>query len=246
MKPSVLVAAAAVLLLSGCAPRIITHLQAPPVAALAPDAPVTVLAEDEYRPNGSELLAQVFVGESGTTLNCGLERMMGEALRQTRQAGGNVLKITRIIPPSWASSCYQISGEVFHVPDIAAMQADLQRRRTADEKSRLPAGTPYALLYLYWPDHLGANGEAYDVRLNDSVIYRSRYGSRTIVRLTKPGAVTLWAEKGDKPLTLEVEPGKEYFLRCSLQGPMFKPRPQLSFVGTRQGRMEYDGSNSSN
>ncbi|MDO7844881.1 hypothetical protein Q5H92_00820 [Hymenobacter sp. M29] len=240
MKPCVLVAAAA-LLLSSCAPRIITQLNGPAVAALAPDAPVLVLDVDEYSPNGCALVANVFVGESGTTLNCGLDRMMSEALRQARQAGGNVLKLTELRPPSMASTCYQITGEVFYAPDLAAVQADISRQRAADEKPRLPAGTPYALLYVYRPTSLGATALTYDVRLNDSVVYQARFGSRSIIRLTKPGAVTLWTENGGKPLTLEVEPGKEYYLRCGLQGSTFKPRPWLSFVSTRQGRQEYDG-----
>jgi hypothetical protein len=237
MKSFVLVAALSVL--SSCAPRIIKQLYAPPVAALAPDAPVVVLAVDEYRPDGCELLATVIVGDAGTTVNCGLERMMSEARRQARQAGGNVLKLIQITPPNIASTCYQIAGEVFYAPDIAAMQADISRRRAADEQPRLPAGTPYALLYAYRPDNLGAGDMTYDVRLNDSVIYRARFGSRAVIRLTKPGAVTLWAEKGNKPLTLEVEPGKEYFLRCGLQVSLFKVSPWLSIVSTRLGRLEY-------
>jgi hypothetical protein len=241
MKPHVLAAAAFSLLLSGCAPSIITQLNGPAATALAPDVPVTVLTADEYRPTGCDLLAKVFVGESGTTLNCGLERMMAEALRQTRQAGGNVLKINQIIPPSWASSCYQIIGEAFYAQDIPAMQAELSRRRAADEKSQLPAGTPYALLYAYRPAGLGAKAVSYDVRLNDSVVYRARYDTRSVIRLTKPGSVTLWAENSSTPLTLEVEPGKEYFLRCGLQGAAHKPQPLLNFVSTRQGRLEYEG-----
>lgn len=241
MKPCVLVAAAALLLLSGCAPRIITQLNGPAVAALAPDAPVMVLDVDEYSPKGCPLVANVFVGESGTTLNCGLERMMNEALRQARQAGGNVLKLTELRPPSMASTCYQITGEVYYARDMAAVQADLSRQRAAAEKPRLPAGTPYALLYVYRPTNLGATDITYDVRLNDSVVYQARFGSRSVIRLTKPGAVTVWTENGGKPLMLEVEPGKEYYLRCGLYATGFKLRPWLSFVSTWQGRREYDG-----
>jgi hypothetical protein len=167
--------------------------------------------------------------------------MVSEAARQVRQAGGNVLKLMEIKPPGSASTCYQITGEAFYAKDLVALQADMSRRRAAEEQSRLPVGTSYALLYVYRPTSLGATAVTYDLHLNDSVVYQARYGSRSVIRLTKPGAVTLWAENGDKPLTLEVEPGKEYFLRCGLYAAGVKRRPWLSFVSTRQGRLEYDG-----
>ena len=225
--------------LSGCSPKISQTLNGPALTALAPDAPVLVVGDLEPAPVGCAVLGTLRVGDSGVTINCGFDRMVAEAKSQARKLGGNILKITEIIEPNMSSTCYRISAEVMFTPDLKAVEATQQRLREQADKSRLPAGTPYALLYAYRPAGFGASAVSYDLHLDDSVVYHVRYDSRTVIRL-KPGAVTLWTKANAPRLTLQVEPGKEYFLRCGFAPGAFTPQPWTTFVGTQLGRHEYE------
>lgn len=226
--------------LSGCAPKISTLLEGTPLTALAPDAQVLVLGVNDVSPAGCPSLGTLRVGDNGLTVNCGFDRMLEEAKGRARKAGANVLKLTYIIEPDMSSTCYRLTAELLVAPDLKVLEASLQRQRQEADKSRLPAGTPYALLYVYRPSAFGAEAVSYDLHLNDSVVYRARYDTRTVIRLSKPGPVILWTKATSPRLTLEVEPGKEYFVRCGVATGGFSPQPVIGFVSTRQGRLEYE------
>lgn len=200
-----------------------------------------VLNVAEEDPPSTVLLGTVSVGEAGATINCGFERMVNEACARALRAGGNILKLTEVEPPSVSSSCYQITADILFASDLNATERLLQQRATAAAKSRLPDGTLYSLLHIYCPDYSGGPTVGYDLRLNDSVVYRARNNSRVVVRLVKPGPVTIWSKTaGTETLFLQVEFGQEYFVRCGLEGNIVVHRPAFQFVDPVRGRREFE------
>ena len=123
---------------------------------------------------------------------------------------------------------------------LAGCSPKLSQALTADELSAaLPAGTPYALVHLYRPGRVVGFAVGYDVRLNDSVAYRARNASQGVVRHLKPGPVLLTAKtEAREQLTLDVQPGREYYVRCTLGMGALVGQPHLEQVGVVVGRKE--------
>ncbi|MBF9143780.1 hypothetical protein [Hymenobacter properus] len=111
---------------------------------------------------------------------------------------------------------------------------------TAEQLSAaLPAGTPYAVVHLYRPGRMTGFAIGYDVRLNDSVVYRARNSSRLDLQRSKPGPVLLSAKtEARSELTLTVEPGREYYVQCSIGMGALVGRPHLQQVSVAQGTKE--------
>ena len=112
----------------------------------------------------------------------------------------------------------------------------------AELSAALPAGTPYALVHLYRPSRMAGFAIGYDVRLNDSVAYRARNGSRLDLRRSRPGTVTLSAKTETREeLTLNLEAGREYYVRCTIGAGALVGRPHLTQVSPAQGSKETAG-----
>jgi hypothetical protein len=106
----------------------------------------------------------------------------------------------------------------------------------------LPAGTPYALLHFYRPGKMAGFLIGYDVHVGDSVGYRARNGSRGEVRRRVPGPVMVWAKtEAREELVLDVQPGREYYVRCTIGVGAVVGRPHLQQVSVAQGQKESAG-----
>ena len=111
----------------------------------------------------------------------------------------------------------------------------------AELSAALPTGTSYALLHLYRPGRLAGFAIGYDVRLNDSVVYRASNGSRLDLRRTRPGRVLLSAKtEARTELTLDLQPGREYYVRCTIGVGALVGRPHLTQVSGAEGQREAD------
>ena len=108
---------------------------------------------------------------------------------------------------------------------------------TANQLSAaLPDGTSYAVLHLYRPSRVMGFAIGYDVRLNDSVVYRASNGSQSVLRRTRPGTILLSAKtEAREELTLTLEPGREYYVRCTLGAGVVVGRPVLKQVSVAEG-----------
>lgn len=99
----------------------------------------------------------------------------------------------------------------------AACSPKLIPLTTDTASAALPVGTSYALVNFYRPSKLVGFLIGYDVHLGDSVKYRAKDGSCGDVRWVTSGPVTVWAKtEAREEITLPVQPGREYFVRCTL------------------------------
>lgn len=109
----------------------------------------------------------------------------------------------------------------------------------AELSAALPAGTPYAVLHLYRPSRLVGFAIGYDVRLNDSVVYRARNGSQAAIRRVKPGPVTISAKtEAREERIIDLQPGREYYIACTVGTGIVVGRPRLAQVAASEGSRE--------
>ena len=125
---------------------------------------------------------------------------------------------------------------------LAACSPKLVPLTSDTASAALPAGTPYALLHFYRPGKMTGFLIGYDVHVGDSVGYRARNGSRGDVRRRVPGPVAVWAKtEAREEIVLDVRPGREYYVRCTLGMGALVGRPHLQQVSVAQGRKESGG-----
>jgi len=103
----------------------------------------------------------------------------------------------------------------------------------------IPASHPdYAVIYFYRPGNFAST--PYDVHLNDQVVYRSKNKTKTFVKVDKPGTYEIWGKtESRESITLNVEMGKDYYVKSFLHFGVALWRPSLEQVAPEVGKMEW-------
>lgn len=85
-------------------------------AALTDSQNVVVYNENEAVSQNFTLIGNVSLGDSGFTTNCDFETMINIAKNEARKIGGNALKITKhILPSFFGSSCHRIQADILDI-----------------------------------------------------------------------------------------------------------------------------------
>ena len=104
----------------------------------------------------------------------------------------------------------------------------------------IPTNHPdYAIIYFYRPG--GFVQTNYKVHLGDDVVYHSKNNTKASVKVEKAGTYEIWA-KTDKreSLTLNLEPGKEYFVKTTLHFGVALWHPTLELIAPEVGKNEWN------
>lgn len=234
MKRFFLLGLAGMLILA-CSPKVVSHLSAD-YAALDPDAEVLVLEENTPQSllAGTEILGTVRVGDTGfsSTQEGSYEAVLELAKDQARQAGGNVLRITRHLVPDGFSSIHRIEADVLRVPE---------NHRLWEQEQAVPSDHPdYAIIYFYRSSGYGALVN-YDVYIGETPVFRAKVGTKAEVKVYEAGTLDIWGRTEAKvSLPLTVNLGEEYYVRCSISMGAFIGRPDLQLISRVSGKSEYD------
>lgn len=113
MKPNIILYfLVSVFLLSSCSPYISTTIakQVPPVSHAVP---VEMFNFFRDLPPNASYLGNVFVGDRGTTTNCGYDTMLNLLKLEARKMGGNAVLVKNHMKPGFQSSCHQFEAEVY-------------------------------------------------------------------------------------------------------------------------------------
>lgn len=87
----------------------------PPAAAPSCKAPVYRIGDPV--PASCSDIGDVFVGDTGTTTDCDLDRMLDEVQAQTCAYGADAAQVFRVEEPSlFASSCYEVRAKFLRCP----------------------------------------------------------------------------------------------------------------------------------
>lgn len=111
----------AVVLLSGCSPRITTDIaKFYEPSTQAKD--VTVYDMGQPAPNSAEVIGRVFVGDTGFSSSYTYDESVGFAKQEVAKVGGNGLAITdHILPSFWGSTMNQIEGQMLYMTDTTIL-----------------------------------------------------------------------------------------------------------------------------
>ena len=197
---------------------------------------VVVLPKKIAAPASAKKLGTISVGNNSTAINCDYEKIIAEAKKKGAEMGGNIVKITELVPPAFVSKCYRIKADVYYSDSLQAYQkAGNTAKQTTVENNN------FATLYIYRLHDTLIPEPTYKLHLdNDSVICNVKGKWKQEVRIYKDGPITLWAktEKREE-LKLDIKTGSSYYVRCGLRSGQFWMTPVIELVDPTVGATEY-------
>lgn len=200
---------------------------------------VLIINNEEIVPDGARKVGKIKVTDGGFKIDCGYELTLEQAKAQAIKAGGNIIKIKELKPPDGFSSCYRLLGEAYYHPDIPGVVAARIKAFDSIMSVVLPDTATYALLYIYRPD-MGSS-IPYNVLLDDSVICRIRNSSRYLIKVSKTGLAKISARTESRAeVSINMQPGKAYFVKCAVLPGGFIGRPKISVVDGYEGFYEFN------
>jgi hypothetical protein len=221
--------------LFACSPRIKTTItQVRPPLDFHDDI-IVLGVHDKVVPASAVQVGTIKIGDNGFSTNCGWDIVAAEIKVEARKAGGNLVKITEHKFPSGESSCHRVSAKIFYVENGNDMYALKQRQE------RLTDSTwNYAKLYTFrgmGPGFL----IGYNLYLDDSLICRMKSNTTYEIKIPKEGVHTLWAGTETKAeVTIKIQHGREYYLRCAMGMGAFVGRPQLELIDISDAKSIYE------
>ncbi|MDR1221959.1 MAG: DUF2846 domain-containing protein [Tannerella sp.] len=109
------------------------------------------------------------------------------------------------------------------------------------ETENLRADDASALLHIYRPKSFVGAVVSYHIHMGDEPLFRVTNNSKTTVRVTRDGLQSLWGRTEAKSeIPLEIEFGKEYYIRCGVSMGAFVGRPAFTLMDNRTGKTEFD------
>lgn len=232
-----LLAVSIALSLSSCSPKLtssFTNRQDP----LDAEENVVVVDAQTALPEEAEFLGTAKVGDSGftTPANGTYDKVLSLVMDEARNAGGNVIRITKEIPSTPSYTTYRLETEIYKLGDLSLL---------TQEKETKPAVTTshpdYAIIYLYRTGASLGPLVKYDVYVNDTKVYHCIRNSKAEVKLYEPGRMNVWAKteaKTEIPLTIDL--GEEYYIECNVTTGFFIGRPDFHVTDTRVGANYYN------
>lgn len=232
-------------LLGSCATSISTKLVNKSYLKLSDEIQMIVLEKDDVLPNNSEFIGDIKIGDSGFTTDCGYNKVVSDAINSAKSAGANIIQIIEVKKPSvLGSTCYRIKAKIYRNLNAESL-ASISEIRNLKNKSRLPEDADYALIHFYRP---GAGAGAllgYKIKdANDSIVGRLRNNEKFIYKTKNFGVQSFYGTlETKKEIKINVEKGKEYFVRCSVNMGVVLGRPEISLIENHIGMKEYEEMN---
>ena len=232
MKKNLFLLAGIILLFTSCSPKL-TSTIVKRYPALQYQEEVRVFGINVPPPPSAEKLGNVYIGDSGFSVNCGYDVVIDMAKMEARKVGGNAVKITQHSLPDFWSSCHRIRADVLRI-DMNELYTEMQE----DVDSAMLEAN-YALINVY---RLSGNGFLinYDLHLGDSVICRVKDYFCQSVKVYKDGYNTLWARtEAREEVPIKIEFGKTYYVRCGVGMGFFVGQPTIEIVDSYTGKAEF-------
>ena len=203
---------------------------------LSYDEMVHILSLEEPYPEKYKSLGTIKIGDSGFTTDCGYEKVIEMAEMEARKIGANVVKITEHKQPNiWTSTCHRITAQLLKVDEQGNTTLSA---KNVDEDEEIP-GADYAILYIYRPSGVGM-AINYDVKLNDSTIFRAANKSKKIVKIRKEGVQLLSAAtETTESLELDIKFGHIYYIKTYLTMGVMVGRPVIEHLYNDFGEREF-------
>jgi hypothetical protein len=233
---------ATIILLASCSASISTKLANENYPKLNDENQIIVLEKEDVLPSNSEFIGDIKIGDSGFTMNCGYDKVIADATTAARSAGANLVQLIEVKEPSLlGSSCYRIKAKIYRNLNPESLSSIVAKRNLRNN-SRLPEDSDYALVHFYRPS-LGAGALlGYKIKdSNDSIVGRLRNGEKFAYKIKKTGTQSFYGTLETKEeIKINIEKGKEYFVRCSINMGIVLGRPEINLIENYIGMKEYD------
>ncbi len=184
-------------------------------------------------PDNAEKLGFVRIFGAKSALGDNLEKNILEAKYEAKKIGGNALRITMPSPTDYVTSERKLRAEIYRIP--------LDTNFTEPSVQQSSDTTTHAILHFYRTNTTYGNIWVYPVLLNDSLVYNSINSSSKDVIINHYGTVTIIAVTESRAsLTITIEPGKEYYIKCGIRPGNFVAKPSLWLMRDDIGKFEFD------
>jgi hypothetical protein len=122
---------------------------------------------------------------------------------------------------------------------ILVKSESLLRNRHFSDTSR------YAVVYIYRPKKMMFSASSYDIYMENNVLCAMKNNSSYIFAVFRQGPLNLWSKyaKDTCSLPLNIQPGKSYYVRSTIDFGMFGPKNfklKMELVSTAGGKEEFD------
>ena len=130
------------------------------------------------------------------------------------------------------SSVNRIEANIFYMSDISAFDPGPDHVINTEHPD-------YAIVYFYRSSFEGPL-VTYDVYVGETKVFASKVGAKAQVKVFDPGVIEIWAKTESKTsVSIEVEAGGEYYVRCGVSIGFFVGHPSFDLVPASVGNMEY-------
>lgn len=216
-----------------CSQRVRMHVSQPiaqsePLAASS----VQVLSLNDSVPNGAVWIGSLKIGDNGFAKTGNLDTTLRLAREEAAKVGGNLIKITKHKAPStFGSSCHRIEADIYQIDTPIAIASSLLFDSTYYRQGK-------CVLHLFRKETWGA-ALGYDILINDSTLTRSSNNWIETIVLTATGVTTLSAStESSSSVTLNLQPGYHYYIRCGVNLGVLVGRPTLEVVDPEVAKAE--------
>lgn len=224
----IILAALSIIFFFSCSHKITTDLSDSMEFVAAPQD--IILLPLKSKPPEGKLLGTVRLGDSGFSTNCTYNDAIEKARITASKNGGNLLRLIEHKKPNFGSSCDRVTAEIYRVAESYLTKKDQNTLGDVE----------YALLHIYRPKEFRGSAIKYNVHFGDSLIARVSNNFRTTVRLDKEGPNIIWSRTESRmEIPVEVEFGKEYYLRCTVDYGAMVGRPDFQLVNKEIGEPEF-------
>ncbi|WP_430400310.1 hypothetical protein [Flavobacterium sp.] len=231
-----------IFLFIGCATSISTKLAVEKQEKLKENDKIFVLSKEATLPLNSVFVGDIKIGDSGFTTDCTYNKVISDAKINARKSGANIIQLTEVKEPTaFGSSCYRIKAKLYRNFDNESM-SKLIEKSNLKNKSRLSDDSDFALLHFYRPTSALGAFLGFKIKdKNDSIVGRLRNGEKFILKTKKFGKQSFYGELETKEeLEINIEKGKEYFIRCSVKRGVMIGRPEIYLIENSIGINEFE------
>lgn len=188
-------------------------------------------------PGNVKKIGTIKAGNNSTVAHCDYEALIQNVKIKALALGGNLVKITHLVPPVFISKCYKLEADVYYAENLDSYYA---KKELIKIDKIVHPNSATSVLYLYRLKDTIAFGTGYSIHLNnDSVIAQVRSKSYDSVLLHTPGLNKIWAKTENKvSLNVNIKPGEKYYVRCGLIKGEIRMIPVLELVDEKAGLME--------
>ncbi len=223
---------AAVLALPACSPKLTSSITRQ-LAPLTAEDDIVVIDARTAIPDNAILLGTAKVGDSGftTPANGTYDKTLSLVMGEARSAGGNVIRITKEIPPTPNYTTHRIEAEIYRLDDLSLLTREKENDTVVTSQH-----PDYAIIYFYRPGDTIGPLVKYDVYINDTKVYHCVRNTKAEVKIYEPAKVRIWAKTEAKTeITLDVAQGEDYYIECDVAMGIFVGRPDLRVTDPRFG-----------